>query len=300
MVIGTRGINFYPEFTIPINYYDSVEALHSTNDGSCFRLVFIEDGIGSLLINHEKIAVLPFTCLCLNEQDRLSEIDITGMTLHILCFLPAAINGRLTLDKMNTNEGLTVSDAHDKQFLLPFIPQFRTFSSITAIPVTTGRRATEIILNLKELLLIQNDSWPCLTRSYMIELLFLVERTFSFYKEKGENTNIEKGLSIDDIIAYIHNNYMNKITIDDLTKRYNTNRTTLSKEFRTATGYTVISYIIKIRVEIAAGMLRDTAMKVEFIIERVGFSNITHFNKVFKEYTKCLPKEYRKKYSSYH
>jgi AraC family L-rhamnose operon regulatory protein RhaS len=154
----------------------------------------------------------------------------------------------------------------------------------------------DILKNLKEQLFIQSDSWPCLTRSYLLELLFLVERTYCV-KNITHNTN--KRFTTDEILLYLHNNYMKKITIGDLTKRFNTNQTTLSKEFKSSTGQTIISYVLKLRVLIAAGMLRDTTLKIELIIERVGFNNITHFNKVFKEYNQCLPSEYRKRFKPY-
>jgi AraC family L-rhamnose operon regulatory protein RhaS len=283
---------------MPINYYEDSEILISTNDSCCYRLIFIEDGIGSMMVNKDKVAILPFTCLCLNENDKIHNVDITGIKMQLLGILPSVINNRLTLERMNSNEGLTTSDIQDRQFLLPFILPDKTYLYFNANYMDTGRRVKEILLNLKELLLVQNDSWPCLTRSYLIELLFLVERTYSFYKEDKVHLNNTVRFSTDDVLLYIHNNYRSKISIDDLAKRYRTNRTTLSKEFKNTTGYSIISYILKTRIEVAAGMLRDTHMNVAVIVERVGFNNITHFNKVFKEYMKCLPNEYRKKFSA--
>ncbi len=281
-----------------INYYEDIDKLASTNDSNCYRLVFIEDGIGSLRINHNKVAILPYTCLCLNDSEKVYEVDIKKCKLHLLCFLPSAINNRLTFEKMNTDEGLALSDSQDKQFLLPFILPNRINIYFNTYYMETGRRVKDILNNLKELILVQNDSWPCLTRSYLIELLFLVERTYSYYKKDIEQLNCNTKFTVDDILLYIHNNYMNKISISDLVNKFNTNRTTLSKEFKNSTGYSIISYILKVRVEVAAGMLRDTYMNVALIIERVGFNNMTHFNKVFKEHLHCLPHEYRKMFGS--
>jgi AraC family L-rhamnose operon regulatory protein RhaS len=218
--------------------------------------------------------------------------------MQLLCFLPSVINNRLTLEKISSNEGLTTSDIQDRQFLLPFILSEKTYLYFKANYMDTGRRVKEILLNIKDLLFVQNDSWPCLTRSYLIELLFLVERTYSLFKEDKKCMNDMARFSTDDVLLYIHNNYRSKINISDLVKQYRTNRTTLSKEFKNATGYSIISYILKTRIEVAAGMLRDTHMNVAVIVERVGFNNITHFNKVFKENMKCLPNEYRKKFSA--
>lgn len=297
-MIGTKGIKYYPDYMIPINYYEDSEKLISTNDSICYRLIFIEEGIGSLMVNQDKVAIVPFTCLCLNESDKIYDVNITGIKMQLLCILPTAINNRLTLERISSNEGLSSSDMQDRQFLLPFILPDKTYINFKANYMDTGRRIKEILLNLKELLFVQNDSWPCLTRSYLIELLFLVERTYSVSKKDKERMNNTTRFSTDDVLLYIHNNYRSKININDLAKQYSTNRTTLSREFKNATGYSIISYILKTRVEVAAGMLRDSHLNVAVIAERVGFNNITHFNKVFKEYMKCLPNEYRKEFNA--
>lgn len=296
MLTGTRGIEFYPAYVTPVNYYEEESVLYESNQYGCYRLVFIEEGTGSLFVNDIELSVFPLTILCLNERDTLRNIDLTCRKLRLLCFLPSAINNKLTFENISNDTGLTISDSQDKQFLLPFILHNETYSKYKYLDVETGTRLMDILKSLKEQLLIQSDAWPCLTRSYLLELLFLMERTFSI-KTVVHNSN--KRFSTDEVLLYLHNNYRKKLSIGDLAKRFHTNTTTLSKEFKNATGQTIISYVLKLRVLIAAGMLRDTTLKIELIIERVGFNNITHFNKVFKEYNQCLPGEYRKRFKPY-
>ncbi len=293
-MLGTKGIVFYPEYMTPINSFQSEDDLITTNNSSSYRVVFIEDGIGSLCIDGIKITVLPNTLLCLNEKENVSQVEVSGIKMFLLCFHPAAINNNLSYDKMNNDVGLTISDSQDKQFFLPFILRNSTYKNFISIPMETSIRLIDILNNLNEQLFVQSDSWPCLSRSYLIELLFLIERSCRFQATAMESPSNKSKLSVDDLLLYIHSNYMHKITINDLIKMNNTNRTTLSKEFKGATGQTIVTYIIKVRIQIAAAMLRDTSMSVSVIIDRVGFNNITHFNKIFKEYTHCLPNEYRK------
>lgn len=297
MLNGIKGLEYYQNYITPINYYEVDSALYEVDKNDCYRMILIEDGKGSILINNKKISIRPMTLLCLNEKDIVVNIDFIGIKIHILCFLPAAINNRFTVENMTSNEGLSISDSQDKQFLLPFILHNETYLEFKYINIETGTRLLGILQSLKEQLFVQNASWPCLSRSYFLELLFLIERTY--WINQVNNTTNNNKFSSDDILLYLHNNYRKKITIGDLAKRFKTNRTTLSKEFKKTTGQTIISYILKIRVQIAASMLRDTTLNVYVIIERVGINNITHFNKVFKEYYQCLPKEYRKNYKPY-
>lgn len=274
-------------------------ALYTTNDFKCYRILFVEDGTGSIVINKKRITILPLTLFCLNEMDSVEEVDFEGSKIQLLCFLPAAVNNRLTIDNIKRNEDLTSSDIQDKLFLLPFINKEEVMEEGICLSEDTFRRLKEILIDIKEQLYVQSDSWPCLTRSYLFEILFLNERIIRNHKKFVKEGNNKTKFTIDEVIHYIHNNYMNKITLEELAKRFNTNRTTLSKEFKTVTGETVVDYLIKIRIQVAAGMLRDTYLTVIVIIERVGFSNISHFNRVFQKYTHCLPSEYRKRYSSY-
>lgn len=296
MILGTKGIEFYPYYVTPVNYYESVSALYDPELKDCYRFVFIEEGKGDLNINDKRISILPFTILCLNGNDSVTNLNCTVSRMSLLCFLPSAINIKLTMENVVSNDGLTISDSQDKHFLLPFIYHNDTYTELKYINLETGTRIKYLLEHLKEQLLVQSDSWPCLSRSFLLELLFLIERTYSI--RKFENTN-PKRFSVDEVLLYLHNNYWKKITISNLTKKFSTNQTTLSKEFKAVTGQTIIQYILKMRVLVAAGMLRDTTLKIELIIERVGFHNVTQFNKVFKEYHECLPHEYRKRFKPY-
>jgi transcriptional regulator GlxA family with amidase domain len=60
------------------------------------------------------------------------------------------------------------------------------------------------------------------------------------------------------------------------------------------TGVTPIHYLRKIRVEEAAGLLRNTGLAVEAISRQTGFDNVSYFGKVFRQYIGVSPTDYRK------
>lgn len=293
-MIGTKGKDYYPYYSIPINYFQKEEYLFKTNHSSCYRLIYIEDGIGELYINDARVAVLPRTIICLNENEDIQRYEVTESKLHLLCFEPSSINSNLTYDRMADDEGLSLSDSQDKLLFEAFFRRNQYLKGYFSVSVDTAIRVEEIMNKLMEQLIVQSDSWPCLSRSYLIEMLFLTERSVNLLWKERRNAKSSYETIVSEVLQYIHINYMKKITIEDLTKRLHTNRTTLSRKFKEITGYTIITYLLRFRIQIAATLLRDTSLSVAVIVERVGFSNITHFNQVFKDYIHALPHEYRK------
>jgi AraC family L-rhamnose operon regulatory protein RhaS len=130
----------------------------------------------------------------------------------------------------------------------------------------------------------------------MLELLILTTKLF----ESRQNLLLEDPPYITEntknILAYLHNNYMDKITLDQLASIFTTNRTTLNNEFLKATKVSIIDYLITLRINLAAAMLRDTLLPISEIMERVGFHDSSHFWRTFKKHTSLSPKEYREKY----
>lgn len=68
----------------------------------------------------------------------------------------------------------------------------------------------------------------------------------------------------------------------------------LSASYKKAFGITISKYIISLRMEYAAGLLRTTDLPVITISENSGFNNLSYFLRVFRKYYNLTPTEYRK------
>lgn len=98
---------------------------------------------------------------------------------------------------------------------------------------------------------------------------------------------------IDEIEAYILNNYNSEITVLDLAKRYSINPDYLSAIFKHKTGKNIIKYLTEIRIKMACQLLRETQAKVSDIAFSSGYKDRQYFNRVFKKITGMTPIEYR-------
>jgi AraC-like DNA-binding protein len=56
----------------------------------------------------------------------------------------------------------------------------------------------------------------------------------------------------------------------------------------------ISEYLSRSRIDMAKLILRDSRTPVLEISERLGFSSVSHFNRLFKEIVGVTPTEYRK------
>lgn len=99
---------------------------------------------------------------------------------------------------------------------------------------------------------------------------------------------------ISQIISYIHTHYYEDINLEHLAQQFYISQYYLCREFKRHTNRTVVQYINITRVMNAQRKFMETDKNITEISRETGFSNITHFNRVFKSVTGMTPSEYRK------
>ena len=93
---------------------------------------------------------------------------------------------------------------------------------------------------------------------------------------------------------YMNENYMEKITIDDLSKMANMSRATYLRHFESLNKKTPNEYLTEIRIREACKLLKETNYSIYLISEKCGFFDPSHFSKTFKKYKNVKPLTYRK------
>ena len=93
---------------------------------------------------------------------------------------------------------------------------------------------------------------------------------------------------------YLTQNLSKRITIEELSKQFAMNSTTLKTVFKDVYGTSLAAHIKEHRMEKAAELLVKTQMSINQIAQEVGYESQSKFCLVFKEFYKLSPKEYRK------
>lgn len=136
-----------------------------------------------------------------------------------------------------------------------------------------------------------------LLRLSLCELLLKIHRFYKLNQDACDNNvSTFRHQLIPDCIAYLKENYAQKITMDELSDTFFLSRSYLSSLFKKATGYGVTEYLQHIRIEKACELLATTTLPITHISEQVGYSDYRFFNKAFKKITGTTANEYRKKH----
>lgn len=96
------------------------------------------------------------------------------------------------------------------------------------------------------------------------------------------------------ILDYIHQHYMEPISLSDVANHFHFNATYLSTFFSTHNAEGFSEYLNRVRTEKAAELLTHTDMAISDISVQVGYSDHSYFTKVFKKLKGKSPSHYRR------
>mgnify|MGYP003300009867 CR=1 FL=1 len=81
--------------------------------------------------------------------------------------------------------------------------------------------------------------------------------------------------------------------VSDVSKIFNYNDKYLGKLFKQKTGIAIKEYVNLRRIEIAEELLKNTFLTVTDISIKIGFNNVTYFNRIFKKLRGVTPTQFR-------
>lgn len=131
-------------------------------------------------------------------------------------------------------------------------------------------------------------------RNLFSEIWMLLLEEVENRPKENRIVNLRDQDRIQTMLAYIHQNYMEKISLDDIAEAAFISSRECIRCFRNIIGQSPIEHLIDYRLEVAAELLRDTDTPVTDIGLQTGFSSNAYFGKAFKEKYGTSPAKYRK------
>lgn len=117
----------------------------------------------------------------------------------------------------------------------------------------------------------------------------IVNWILNYLKEK-KDAKINR--SIARAIEFIKQNYQEDISLKLISEYVGLSETYFSKVFAKKMGESFINYLTRVRIEKAKDYIKNTNMKIYEISEKVGYTNVEHFSRVFKRFTGQSPNRF--------
>ena len=141
----------------------------------------------------------------------------------------------------------------------------------------------------------KRPSYILYIKAVLLKLLVIIGRVYAKEMKESEIGNVYSKYknAISEAMKYINENYNNEITVKEVSKAINYSQSHFSYLFKCITASTFTEYLHNIRITKAIELLKNTNMRITDISYEVGFNNIQHFNRIFKQFTGVSPRGYR-------
>lgn len=170
---------------------------------------------------------------------------------------------------------------------LPFFEQSRTGYRIT------GEKQTQIASLLKQLAEASSLEKLILFLQ-MIEKLSQPDCLTPLSKTQTQGSiKDDDGSRLNRIIAHTFREYHREIPLSEIGRIAHMTVTAFCKYFRRRTGKTYLNFVQELRVSHACKLLLEKDSPITDICYASGFTNLSHFNRVFKKITGHTPRDYR-------
>jgi AraC-like DNA-binding protein/mannose-6-phosphate isomerase-like protein (cupin superfamily) len=140
----------------------------------------------------------------------------------------------------------------------------------------------------------------CLTRVnrlWLMSLRYIDDNIDDLFQFSGSIQYVERAK---EILHYVHENYGEKITVDDIVNHLNISRSECFRCVKRFINKSLVEYLNEYRVMKASELLAETERSISEIYTDCGFENASYFVKVFKKTYGTTPSKYRKSMSEQH
>lgn len=185
-------------------------------------------------------------------------------------------NKRIALEKRLLPFIYTIVEESKKTFDVPYSDPALKKMPLLEKPTLGGQ---QLIKDLLEVLLINIMRDETETKS---------ENTTFLPKEELESQVAKR------VIAYLREHVCEAIKISDLCNALHYNRSHLFAQFKRATGRSIMSYFMLLKLDEAKKALRESDLSVTQIAALYAFDSPNYFSKAFKKHTRYTPTSYRK------
>lgn len=246
------------------------------------ELVVILRGHGIHLVDDMQYAVSAGDVFVVQGEQAHGFAKNDDLTLMNIMFQPERLG--LPFDALRALPGY-----HALFVLEPRWRRRHQFRSRLQLDPHTLADVSGLVDRLERELDVRLPGYEALAIGLLLELLVSLCRSYSAATE----TSTRQLLHVGRVISAIETHYTEPLTLAYLADLAHMSVNNLLMLFKQATGHSPIDYLIRLRVEKGAVLLRDTTLSITDVARRVGFADSNYFSRQFTRLIGIAPRAYR-------
>ncbi len=261
--------------------------------GHCFWLGMMYTGEASFEVDGRRIEAIAPCFLCFDDRHSPRLLRKKGVRCDSIYFDPTFINVNMTSEQIHGSDYDKVAAEYDLFILKPFTDRERYVLPLFDECLGSTK---QMFAGIDRELSNQTDwFWSCRSRSFFMELIFLLEYAYSYSRRMENEGNVvtARNIHLQKALLYIGSHFAESITLVDIVQASGINHTTLTQLFRAELGMTPVGYLWHHRVQVAAKQLEFTALPIKDISARCGFQTVQHFSRKFRSHIGETPSAFR-------
>ena len=148
------------------------------------------------------------------------------------------------------------------------------------------------LLSLFSILEEKGIYYDLLIKSKLYELLHLLFK-YRYVNRHYTDDTYQKYQKIKEVICYLEQHYAEPIHIEQLAATFGYSKNHFMSIFKQHTGASCMDYLLQLRLEKSCEKLVQTNLSIQEIASQVGFTNLSNFNRQFKQHYHLTPRQYR-------
>lgn len=152
-----------------------------------------------------------------------------------------------------------------------------------------------IVAKLDNELQNDNNGFRFMSIAYLMELMVYLSRCYTM----EDNKFSRKLLRVSSMMNFITRNFHRKLSFEEIAVAGHMSLRSASRAFQDALKMTPVDYLIKIRIEHAAKLLKEQNLSITAAAGQSGFSDSNYFSKQFRKFWGQSPRTYKKMFESF-
>lgn len=251
----------------------------------CFELAYVTGGSAVHMLNDGEFPVSKGDYFILDYDSVHGYAGCQDFSVINCLFLPEVIDSTLA--------GCRTFDDFMRVCLVRYYKQYFGYTAVNRIFKDEDGRILDLIRGAQAEYEGKRTGYGEIFRCRLLEILILTMR-----KAVGEEGDLSvkqrQSTVVLELLEYLDGNYCKKAALKQFCLSSHYSIPYISGRFKQETGFTVLEYLQKKRLEKACKLLAGSSLPVQKIAQEVGYEDVKYFGQIFKRGIHMAPGEFRR------